>query len=144
MTIPAHVVDELRYQSGFIGLVVVVALVRLLVPALAGAGPTWAMIGGLWLLGATIAGLTRPRADRRSDLMTTVAVQNLAIQAFVALPGIVGGTWRLLGATEEALGPQHWANAAVTVIALPLLSAIVLSFLALLVASPIRRLRGIA
>ena len=118
-------------------------LVRLLVPSLAGAGPTWALIGGLWLLGATLAGLTRPSPGQRVDLLTTVAVQNLTIQAFVALPGILMGTWRLLWSTEEALGPQHWANAVVTVIALPLLSAIVLSFLALLLASPIRRLRGV-
>lgn len=69
-----------------------------------------------------------------------MGVQNLAIQLFVVLPAVTGGTLRLLRAAPGTAGPAFVSNAVVTAVAFPLLSAVVLSFLALLVAVPLGRL----
>lgn len=69
-----------------------------------------------------------------------MGVQNLSIQLFVVLPAVAGGTLRLLRAAPGTPGAAFVSNAVVTAVAFPLLSAVVLSFLALLVAVPLSRL----
>jgi hypothetical protein len=137
LTLAAMVAD----QRGFIIAAAVVGLGRLLTPSLAGAEATWLLIGALWLVGALLAAWQSRRQQVR-ELVGRVGVQNLAVQLLVALPAVAVGTWRLVREAPGEGGAAFLANAAVTVIAVPLLSATVLTMAGLLVAVPAWKVVG--
>lgn len=99
----------------------------------------WTLIGLLWLAGALSAGW-RSRGPEERHLVGRLGVQNVAIQLFVVLPAVVGSSWRMLRAAPGDAGAAFLSNALVTAVALPLLSAVVLTFAAMLVAVPVSRL----
>lgn len=112
-----------------------------MVPVLRGSAATWALIGALWLGGALVAGWCSRGSEERL-VAGRVGVQNLAIQLLVAFPAVAIGTWRLVREAPGEAGAAFVSNALVTAIAVPLLSAVVLSLAALLVAVPLSRLRA--
>ncbi len=136
-----------RSERGFIGLVAAVAVLRFLLPPgrWPGALETWLTILGLWCLGWMLAA-TRSGVASSGELSGRIGVQNLAIQALIAVPGIVIGTGRMLAAMEGAPPASYPANALTTLIVLPLASLVVLSFVAIPLAiamqTLVRRWRG--
>ncbi len=129
-----------RMWVPFLVLVGVVALAKLLISGPVGSRSTWATILGLWGLGAVWAGVAQARVASAASgqLLGTLALQNLVIQLVVALPALVAGVWRLAGAGE--LDVVFWANALLTLVAVPALSAVVLSFFGMIIAVPVFRL----
>lgn len=129
-------------QRGFLLIAAGASVVRMLVPGMAGARATWTLIGALWLAGL-LAAVWQSRRGPIRDLVSRVGVQSLGLQLLVALPAVALGTWRLM---REAPAPESsaafLANAAVTVIAVPLLSAAVLTMAGLAIAVPVWRLAG--
>ncbi len=136
-----------REQRSFIGLVGAVAVLRFLLPPgrWPGAAETWLTIFGLWLVG-WMQVATRAAPVRPGELSGPIGVQNLAIQALIAVPGILVGTARMLSAMDGAPPSSYPANVLTTLIVLPLASLVVLTLAALPLAIAVRalaqRLRG--
>ena len=136
-----------RRERTFIGVVGTVAVLRFLLPPgrWPGALETWLAIIGLWLLGWMLVA-TRSAPASPGELSGPIGVQNLAIQALIAVPGILVGTGRMLASMEGPPPASYPANALTTLIVLPLASLVVLTFAALPLAIAVRalvqRLRG--
>lgn len=136
----------IRDQRGFLLLVGAVAAGRLALSW--GHSPGSVQVGltvlGLWAVGAVWAALiqSRQRPSRGGDLLGLLGVQNLAIQLLVVLPATLAGVVRLIRTSPEQGGMAFVSNAVVTVLVVPLLGALVMTFMALVVAVPVRTLLG--
>ena len=128
-------------QRGFLLVAAGAAVGRFLLPGLSGARATWLLIGALWLAGL-LAAVWQSRRGSVRDLVSRVGVQNLGLQLLVVLPAVALGTWRLMRAAAGEGGAAFLANALVTVIAVPLLSAAVLTMAGLVIAVPAWKLAG--
>lgn len=126
----------LRDQAPFLAVAVMGSAGLLLVPGWGGSTGTWALIGLLWLGGAVDAARRSAGADR-AWLTARVGVQNVIIQLCVALPAIAAGLIRLSRDPEARFGAAFLSNALVTLVALPALSAVILTCAALVVAVPL-------
>lgn len=136
--VPPTVRAVVRDQRAFL-VVAIAAGVTLLVSGWRGAAATWITMGALWGAGA-LGAAWRSRTGDRAWLVARVGVQNVALQLFVALPGIARGLLRFGREAPSEIGTAFVSNALVTVVALPVLSAVVLTCAALVVAVPVHLL----
>lgn len=109
-----------------------------------GAVRAWTTVLVLWALGASWAAVLHWRRayPRTGDLLGLLGVQNVAIQLLVVLPITLTGVARLLRMSPADGGVAFVANAVATVVVLPLLAAVVMTFAALVLAMPLRALLG--
>lgn len=122
-------------------LVAVVALAKLTAFGVGGSRAVWGAILLLWAVGAVWAGVGHARAGGYTgNLLGILGLQNLLIQAAIAGPALVAGILRLAASGEQ--DSVFWGNALLSFIAVPALSAVVLSFLGMLLAVPAFRLAG--
>lgn len=133
------VAADLRSWPPFLALVVLVSALKLALAGAGGAVVTWLVILVLWGIGAVWAGFRDASATGPpGGLIGNLALQNLCIQLFVAVPSLAVGTWRL--AAPGGGDVVFWGNVVATLVVVPLLSGIVLSFVGLIVAVPVARL----